>query len=96
VLPRPAQRRDQCVAGRTKLTLENLDRENVGGGRLFSNDRGDRCAVPKAIDKVVVNRTRRVDADSASHALNVRMGGVHAAVDDGDTHASPGSGSEGS
>jgi hypothetical protein len=42
--------------------------------------------VAKTIEIVAVQLPIVVDTDTASHAPDVGMGSVHAAVDDGDSH----------
>ena len=75
---------DQRLPGRGQLAIEHLDREDLGVGRLLANRRGHRGAVTETIDVIVVRRTVLVDADAAGDAADMRMRGVHAAVDHGD------------
>ncbi|MGH9173799.1 MAG: hypothetical protein ACRD1H_05560, partial [Vicinamibacterales bacterium] len=88
------QRGDKCITGRGQLTIEHLDREDLGRRRFLAEDGGDGGSVSEAIDVVVVLETIRADPDATGHTLHVRMRGVHAAVDDRDAYATTGEGIE--
>jgi hypothetical protein len=82
--------RDERGGRRRKLPIEDLDRENLGIRRLLADDGSDGRAVTETIDVIGMLAPLGIDADSAEDALNVRMRGVHAAVDDSDADAAPG------
>src|SRR5207249_173977 len=69
---------------------EHLDRENLGIGRFFPNGGHDGRAVTESIDEVVDERAVLGDRQPPGYAANVRMGGMHAAVDHGDSDATTG------
>ncbi len=74
---------------RRQALPEDLDRDELGGWRFLANRRGDRGAMPEAIDVVGVERSIVPDRDAAGHAAHMWMTGVNAAVDDRDAHALP-------
>jgi hypothetical protein len=90
VIACPSQRGHERVAGGAELAIEDLDRQDFRSRRLLTKHGRNRRAVPKAIDQVVVGEAGVIDADAASHALDVRMGGVHAAVNHGNADATAG------
>ena len=69
---------------------EHLDDKDVRVRRLLADGRGDGSAVAESIDVLVHQRAVLANADAARHAAHVRMGRVHAAVDDRDQDAFPG------
>jgi hypothetical protein len=85
-LDRPHER---SRSGR-ELPIEDLDHENVGIRRLFSNDGRDGSAMSQTVDIVIVLAAVAIDADATVDALYMGMRDVHAAVDDSHAHAAPG------
>src|SRR5687767_7734600 len=92
LLNRLLDSRDKHLAGCGQLAIEHLDAVDVCSRRLLADYGSDRGAVTEAIDVIGIDAPVADDADPAGDTANVRVVGVHAAIDDGhpdsSTHAS--------
>ena len=87
ILHAPFNRAHQRLDTGGQAVVKDPDREDLRAGRLLANHGSHRSAVANAVHVVRLLPAIPRNRHAPGHTLNVRMGGMHSAIDHADANS---------